>query len=685
MVELSRDVALKMYETMWKIRFFEETIRDAYYEGKHPLFNIAAGPIPGEMHLSAGQEPAAVGMCIHLKPEDFVSATHRAHHVAIAKGVDLKKMAAEIFGKKTGLGKGKGGHMHLFDSRVNFSCSGIVGASFPQAAGAALAFKMKGVDSVAVAYGGDGAANQGTFHEALNLAAIWKLPLIVVIEDNKWAISVPKSKSTAIERNSDRAVAYGIPGIFVPENDLFAMFEAAKKAVERARKGEGPTLIEIETYRLYGHFEGDPQVYRPKEEIEELKRRDPLKRVKEELLKRGWLSEDEDERIKQRAKSEVEEAVRFARESPYPSPEEALEDVFASKPLSADELARYAEPEFAELLRGERRLPMFKAIAEAIDQEMERDPSVFYMGEDVGVYGGIFGVTQGLYEKYGPERIRDTPISEAGFIGAAVGAAAVGMRPIVELMFVDFMGVTFDQIFNHMAKNHYMSGGQVKMPVVLTTAIGGGYSDAAQHSQVLYALFAHVPGLKVVVPSNSYDAKGLMIQSIREDDPVVYMFHKGVLGLPWMPYPETALTHVPEEPYTIPLGKARIVRRGRHATIVSSALMVHRALEAAEKLEKEGISVEVIDVRTLVPLDRKTIIESVKETGRLIVVDEDYKSYGLTGEVVASVVEEAHTYLKAPAKRIAVPDVPIPYSRPLEQYVLPSVEKIANSVRKVVG
>ncbi len=324
MVKLTRDVALKMYELMWKIRLFEEKIREAYYEGKQPLFNIAAGPIPGEMHLAAGQEPAAVGMMIHLRLEDVVEGTHRSHHLAIAKGVDLKKLAAEIFGKKTGLGKGKGGHMHLFDSKVNFSCSGIVGASFPQAAGAALAFKLMGVDNVAVAYGGDGAANQGTFHEALNLAAIWDLPLIVVIEDNKWAISVPKSKSTAIERNSDRASAYGIPGMFVPDNDLFAMFEAAKEAVERARKGKGPTLIEIETCRFYGHFEGDPQVYRPKEEIEEIKRKDPIIRVRDELKRRGWLDDETDKKIVEKARAEVEEAIKYARESPYPEPEEAV-------------------------------------------------------------------------------------------------------------------------------------------------------------------------------------------------------------------------------------------------------------------------------------------------------------------------------------------------------------------------
>ncbi len=418
MVKLTRDVALKMYELMWKIRLFEEKIREAYYEGKQPLFNIAAGPIPGEMHLAAGQEPAAVGMMIHLRPEDVVEGTHRSHHLAIAKGVDLKKLAAEIFGKKTGLGKGKGGHMHLFDSKVNFSCSGIVGASFPQAAGAALAFKLMGVDNVAVAYGGDGAANQGTFHEALNLAAIWDLPLIVVIEDNKWAISVPKSKSTAIERNSDRASAYGIPGVFVPDNDLFAVFEAAKEAVERARKGKGPTLIEIETCRFYGHFEGDPQVYRPKEEIEEIKRKDPIIRVRDELKRRGWLDDETDKKIVEKARAEVEEAIKYARESPYPEPEEAVRGVFASE-VRPEELERYVEPSFEELLKGERKLSMYKTIAEAIDQVMEKDERVFYMGEDVGVYGGIFGVTQGLYQKYGPERI---------------SVRQPGSRPLLELL-----------------------------------------------------------------------------------------------------------------------------------------------------------------------------------------------------------------------------------------------------------
>ncbi len=333
----------------------------------------------------------------------------------------------------------------------------------------------------------------------------------------------------------------------------------------------------------------------------------------------------------------------------------------------------------------ERLLTTARAIAEAIAQEMERDERVFVMGEDIGAYGGIFGATQGLLEKFGPERVMDTPISEMGFIGAAVGAATEGMRPIAELMFVDFFGVAMDQIFNHMAKIHYMSGGNVKVPMVLMTAIGGGYSDAAQHSQCLYGLFAHTPGIKVVIPSTPYDAKGLMIQAIRDDDPVMYFFHKGIMGLGWM-YPNPRATGpVPEEPYTIPFGQADIKREGTDLTILTVSLMVHRSLDAAEQLAEEGISAEVIDLRTLVPLDKETIIESVKKTHRVLVVDEDYKSFGMSGELIAIIAEEALDYLDAPPKRLAVPDVPIPYSRPLEEFVLPSVERIVQTARDLVA
>lgn len=333
-----------------------------------------------------------------------------------------------------------------------------------------------------------------------------------------------------------------------------------------------------------------------------------------------------------------------------------------------------------------RKLTMAQAVSEAIGQEIERDPNVFVMGEDIGKYGGIFGATGGLLAKHGKDRIMDTPISETAFIGTAIGAAAEGMRPIAEIMFVDFFGVCMDMIYNHMAKNIYMAGGNIKMPMVLMAGIGGGYNDAAQHSQCLYGTFAHMPGMKVVVPSNAYDAKGLMTQAIRDDNPVVFLFHKGIMGLPWMSYFEGSTNEVPEEQYTIPFGQAKVVREGRDLTIVTLSQMVQKTVLAAEQLAQAGIDAEVIDLRTIVPLDREAVLKSVRKTGRLLVADEDYLSFGLSGEIAALVAENLDSMrLKAPVRRLAVPDVPIPFSRPLEQFVIPQVDAIVAAAQQLVA
>ncbi len=320
---------LWIYEAMEKARHYEDTMAAVYMEGKSPKFDIGAGTVPGEMHLAAGQEPCAAAVCVHLRKDDTVTATHRPHHAAIAKGVDLKKMTAEIFGKKAGLAGGRGGHMHLLDPEVNFACSGIIAEGTGPAVGAALAARLSGKDSVAVAYVGDGAANQGAFHEALNLAALWKLPVIFVIEDNSWAISVPKDASTAVADNSVRAAAYGIAGFHVADNDTLELFEVAGEAVARARRGGGPTLIEVETYRYYGHFQGDPELYRPKDEVAELKARDPIRRFREAMLEMGDVTAEEADAALARARAEVDEAFAFARAAEYPAGEEALAHVFA--------------------------------------------------------------------------------------------------------------------------------------------------------------------------------------------------------------------------------------------------------------------------------------------------------------------------------------------------------------------
>lgn len=334
-MQADKEKLLWMYEKMVEIRDYEETMASVYLEGKLPphiqkglAFDIGSGPVPGEMHLAAGQEPVAVGICAHLKQEDTVVGTHRPHHFAIAKGVPLDKMTAEMFGKVTGLGKGKGGHMHLFDPVHKFSCSGIIGASLPPACGAGLAARKMGKDWVAVAFFGEGAANQGSFHESLNLAALWHLPVIFVCEDNKWAISVPKSHATSVEWVADRASAYGMPGIRVPNNDAQEVYEAVAPAIARARRGEGPSLIEVKTDRYLGHFQGDPEVYRPKDEVANLRKNDPIPKLAGVLKSRSMMNDTEESTIVARAKKRVADAFEFARKSDYPAAQDALHDVF---------------------------------------------------------------------------------------------------------------------------------------------------------------------------------------------------------------------------------------------------------------------------------------------------------------------------------------------------------------------
>ncbi len=318
-----------MHYQLVRIRLFEETIQKVYFEGKTPAFDIAAGTVPGEMHLAAGQEPVAVGVAAHLRPSDAVTATHRPHHIALAHGMDMKRLAAEIFGKETGLGHGKGGHMHLFDPATNFGCSGIIAEGMPTAVGHALAFRKQGKDDIAVSFFGEGAANQGAFHESLNLAAVWQLGVVFVCEDNAWAISVPKDKATAIANNSDRAAAYGIPGVLVPDNDPVAIYEAAGEAVSRARRGGGPSLIEVKTDRLFGHFEGDAQAYRTPEELALLQERDAIRAFERRLIESADLTAKDAQDAWDRARTEVDDAIDFARSSPYPEPSAALQHVFA--------------------------------------------------------------------------------------------------------------------------------------------------------------------------------------------------------------------------------------------------------------------------------------------------------------------------------------------------------------------
>jgi len=325
-----------------------------------------------------------------------------------------------------------------------------------------------------------------------------------------------------------------------------------------------------------------------------------------------------------------------------------------------------------------------KAMAEAIGQEMAADPSVLVMGEDIGKLGGVFGTTTGLLDRFGPDRVRDTPISETAFIGAAVGLAASGMKPVVELMFVDFFGVCMDAIYNLAAKQSYFSGGQVICPMVLMTSVGGGYGDAGQHSQCLYATFGHLPGLKVVIPSNAHDAKGLMLAAIRDPNPVIFMYHKALQGMGWLGTVKRSIADVPEGSYVLPIGKAAVARPGSDISIVGLGLGVHQALDAADVLAARGIEAEVIDLISIAPLDRAAVRASAARTGRLLVIDDDYLSYGVGAEVIASVCEDRAIRLRAAPRRIAHPDIPVPFTPVMEHHVLPSAEKLVEAALEMM-
>jgi 2-oxoisovalerate dehydrogenase E1 component len=667
-LDLPRERLIDWLYQMLFIRAFEETVEQLY----------AAGKMHGTMHLSIGQEAVAVGAIAALRPDDYITSTHRGHGHAIAKGQDLQAMLAELLGKETGVCRGRGGSMHLADlERGNLGANGIVAGGIPIAVGAGLSIRMQGQDRVVLCFFGDGAANHGNFHEGLNMAAIWRLPVVFLCENNQYAMSMPLRQAMAAPRVADRAAAYGIPGETVDGMDVVAVYRAVRAAVERARRGEGPTLIEAITYRYRGHSKSDRQVYRTKDEVQAWMARDPIARLREALIARGWLSEAEAAALEERAREAVAEALRAAEGDPEPDVAQLTEGVYAEDPLFPPRWIRQAfgSEVPVEPPAGTRELSYAEALREAMAQAMAADERVFLMGEDIGVYGGAFGVTQGLIERFGPERVRDTPISENTIVGAGVGAALTGMRPIVEMQFMDFVTLAMEQTVLQAAKVRYMFGGKARVPLVLRLPGGSGTGAAAQHSESLEAWFVHVPGLKVVAPATPYDAKGLLLAALADDNPVIFVEHKLLYR---------TRGPVPEEPYLVPLGKAAVRRPGRHLTIVAYSIAVLRALEAAERLAAEGIEAEVIDLRTLKPCDAETVIASVKKTGKLLIVHEAPLLGGFGGELAAAVAQsEAFAYLEAPIVRLGGADVPIPYHPRLERAAVPQVEDIVEAARRL--
>ncbi|MCC7105448.1 MAG: dehydrogenase [Chloroflexi bacterium] len=619
----------------------------------------------GGVHASSGQEAVGVGVCAALRPDDYALTTHRGHGHVLAKGADPKPMMAELFGRAAGSNHGKGGSYHITDvSRGVLGAISVLGENMPFGVGAALGSVVLGQGRVAVVFFGDGSASEGALHESLNFAGIRKLPVIFVCEDNSYAVNTRTREAGSVQHPGDLGVAYHVPSVTVDGNDVFAVREAATQAVARARAGEGPTLLDCKTYRHFAHNTGYPDM-RPAEERVLWLARDPIDRLRTRLVELGVMRLEEAARLEQAAAAEVEAAVAYGRACPYPGVEEALTDVYA--PAYAPPVARGAGPETEVLFK--------EAIRQALDHEMGRDLSVILMGTSAA-FGGWVGTAAGLFQKYGPVRVLNTPIAELAMAGVANGAAVVGCRPIVDFSHNDFTGLALDQICNLSAKLRHMTGGQARVPAVFRLQWGAPGGAAQTHSQSLEAWYYHLPGLKVVAPSTPADARGLLLTAIRDDNPVVFLEHRGL---------HNTSGPVPASMDALPFGQAAVRRVGGDVSLIGWGRMVHHALAVAEELAAEGVEAEVIDLRSLYPLDVETMCASVARTGRAVICQEAVLQGGVGSDLVRIIDEQVFDELRAPARVVGSAWAPIPYTPGLERAVIPGPQQIRDAVQWVLG
>ncbi len=651
---LSDDEVVEMYRLMLITRRVDDRMFALQRQGR-------AAFVLG----SSGHEGVQVASTFALDRErDWILPYYRDMGVALAWGFTPLEVFLAVFAKKDDVNSG-GRQLpsHWSEPERNvFTQSSVIGTQFPHAAGIAHGLKMRGEGAVAVVYGGEGATSEGDWHEAMNWAGIHQLPLICLIENNQYAISVPTHEEVA-GKIADRAQGYGMEGRLIDGNDPFIVLSTMQEAVTRARSGAGPTLIEADTYRYYAHTSDDNDaLYRSREEVERWRKKDPLGRLKQYLIESRLLTEAQEEEIDREVVDLLARAVEEAEAAP--NPDEPATRVYARV---IEPLPPTTEPE--PHLQGET-VNLITAINRTLHEVFEAHDDVVLFGEDVARRkGGVFKATEGLTERFGAGRCFNTPIAESSIIGCAIGMSATGYKVLPEIQFADYIHPAFDQIVSEAARVSYRSDGRWHVPIVIRTPYGAGIHGAQYHSQSIESFYAHVPGLKVVIPSTPADAKGLLHSAVEDPDPVMFLEPKKLYRLARGPFPAGE--------HKVPLGKAAIRHSGRDLTIITYGAMAHFAMEAVPVLEELGISAEVIDLRSLKPLDWATIEESIKKTSRALIVHEDNEFVGYGAEIAAQIADKTFEWLDAPVKRYGLPDVPImPYAGSLENALYPSPENI---------
>ncbi len=643
--KLSNETLLTLYRQLLKPRMIEEKM----------LILLRQGQI-SKWFSGIGQEAIAVGVTSALLPDELVFTLHRNLGVFTVRDVPLATLFAQWQGKKSGFSKGRERSFHF--GTLDYGIVGMISHLGPQLAladGAALAHKLKGEGRVALAFSGEGGTSEGDFHEALNVAAVWDLPVIFIVENNGYGLSTTTKEQYRCENIADKGVGYGMKSVILDGNNILEVYTTLDKLAKDMRKNPHPVLVECKTFRMRGHEEASGVKYVPKELLEEWALKDPLTNYEQYLLDEGVLDEKTVAEFRKEIKEEIEAAWKATVAEPEiePDTEEELGDVYAPSPVDSKG-GNSGQSDLGP--KTERRY--IDAISDGLRLAMERHENLVLMGQDIADYGGVFKITQGFMEAFGKERVRNTPICESAIIGTARGLSLKGFKSMVEMQFADFVTCAFNQIVNNLAKIHYRWG--VNADVVVRMPSGGGVGAGPFHSQSNEAWFVHTPGLKVVVPSTPYDAKGLLLAAFEDPNPVMYFEHKALY--------RAISEEIPDGYYTVEIGKARVAREGKALSVITYGMGVHWALKVCEE---EGIDAEIIDLRSLLPLDYQAIVDTVEKTNRVIILQEDTLKGGVGGELAAWISEHLFEQLDGPVLRAAGLDTPIPFAVPLEQNFMP--------------